>query len=221
MLKLLIFDFDGTLVDSITDVALTFNGVLADCGYPVHAIGDYERFVGGNLEQVVHRMLPKDRRLPEDIHRVQTLYRQRYAASPKPNTLPYPGIPELLSDLHTLNIQLSVNTNKAQELIVPLARELFPTIPFVDVLGYRPGIPPKPSPAAAFELMEKAGVAPAETAYVGDGESDILTAQAAGIPALFVTWGQSSAIQPDDPRIAYTARHPEDLYAYAAERARA
>lgn len=221
MLKLLIFDFDGTLVDSITDVALTFNGILEDCGYPVHAIGAYERFVGGNLEQVVSRLLPKDRRLPEEIDRVQALYRQRYAASEKPNTLPYPGIPELLSSLQALNIKVSVNTNKAQELIVPLVRKLFPTIPFVDVLGYRSGIPPKPSPAAVFELMEKAGVMPRETAYVGDGESDILTAQAAGIPALFVTWGQGGAIRPDDPRIAYAARYPEDLYAYAAERARA
>lgn len=218
MLKLMIFDFDGTLVDTMTDVALTFNQILLDCGYPTHQVVEYERFVGGNLEQVISRLLPETRRGAEDIDRVKALYRERYAASPKPNTRPYPGIPELLRDLLSLGVQLAINTNKAQELIDPMAGQHFPGLPFVGVLGYREGFPPKPSPAATQELMERTGAAPWETAYVGDGESDILTAQAAGIPLLFVPWGQGSGISRNDPRLSLVAHTAQDLYAYAAER---
>lgn len=216
-MKLAIFDFDGTLVDTLTDVALTFNAVLEGFGYPTHPVEDYERFVGGNLEQVIGRMLPKDRCGEADITRVKEAYRLAYATAKKPNTRPYPGIRAHLEALKNMEVRLAINTNKAQALIEPMAAQHFGDIPFVGICGYREDFPPKPAPDGVFELMGLAGANAEETVYIGDGESDILTAQNADIPLWFVTWGQGSAVDLADKRIAFVAKKAEDLTACAKE----
>lgn len=221
MLKLMIFDFDGTLVDTLTDVGLTFNQALMQCGYPAHPIQDYERFVGGDLEQVVKRLLPENTRTQPEIDRVKTLYRELYSRSDRPNTQPYPGIPSLLRVLSQMGVGLAINTNKAQGLIQPMAKEHFAEIPFLAVIGSGADFPSKPAPDAAFALMRQANATSAETVYIGDGESDIQTAVAAGIPLLFVTWGQGSVIDLQDPRLALVAHSAEDLLVYAQERMKA
>lgn len=218
MLKLMVFDFDGTLVDTMTDVALAFNQALARLGHPTHPVAAYERFVGGNLEQVISRLLPEDQREEQTVNQVKELYRPMYAESAKVNTKPYPGIPALLEALAAMGIALTVHTNKAQGLVNPMIAQHFPNIPFAAVVGYREDRPAKPCPDAVLHMMEAAGATARETAYVGDGESDILTAEAAGVPLLFVCWGQGNAISRQDPRIAMVAESPGELLAYARER---
>lgn len=204
MRKLVIFDFDGTLVDTVTDVALCFNTALAQCGYPQHPLAAFDRFVGGNLETVVSRMLPPQRCTQADIDAVKTVYRTRYLQSEKPNTRPYPGILELLTALKAEGFWLAVNSNKGQQLLDDMVDKLFPPAFFDAVVGYQEDRPSKPDPWGVDEICRRCGCSRFDAVYVGDGGSDIATAAAAGVPCVYVTWGQGSEETRRDPRIART-----------------
>jgi phosphoglycolate phosphatase len=210
MIRLAVFDLDGTLIDSITDVALCFNAALRACGFPEHPVPRYNRMVGGNLEQVVERTLPQDARTEENITRVKTLYRELYQSSPKANTGLYPGVAELLDALVARGVLLAVNTNKAQALTDGIMAGLFARWPFCAVVGYRDDLPSKPDPAGVYSILTAHGIEPEEAVYIGDGETDIATAHAAGIPMVFVTWGQGEA-QPCDERVLFFADNSEQI----------
>lgn len=216
MIRLAVFDLDGTLVDSITDVGLCYNEALCACGFPEHPLPDYARFVGGNLEQVVARTLPPDQCTEESITRVKTLYRELYQNSPKTNTKPYPGILELLQQLTRRGVLLTINTNKAQALTDKLMGELFGGFDFCAVVGYREEMPSKPDPVGVNGILAAQGISPSEAVYIGDGETDIATAHAAGVPMVFVTWGQGKACR-EDARIAARAQAPWQILDYIVE----
>ena len=211
MRKLIIFDFDGTLVNTVTDVAICFNKALEACGFPTHPIAAYDRFVGGNLETVVSRMLPADARASENIDRVKTLYRQLYLQSEKPNTKPYPGMTELLAELKTMGYRIAVNSNKGQLLLEDTVGKMFPPSYFDTVVGYVEDKPSKPNPYGVDEICRLCGCLREEAIYVGDGESDLATAANAGIPCVFVTWGQGDQLLAHDPRVYKTASSMEEL----------
>jgi phosphoglycolate phosphatase len=211
MRTLAIFDFDGTLVDTITDVALCFNRALAQNGYPQHPLKAFDNFVGGNLETVVSRMLPPNRNTQADINIVKTTYRTLYQADSKPNTKPYPGVMELLDVLHTQGVTLTVNTNKGQDLTDTLIRRLFPEGQFRAVVGYREEYPSKPDPYGINNICNLCGKKVADAIYIGDGRSDIETARNAGIPCVLVGWGQAKPADLADPYISGPVSSPEDL----------
>lgn len=188
--ELVIFDFDGTLVDTITDVALCFNAALARCGLPQHPPERFGAFVGGDLETVVSRMLPPDAVTEENITRVKTEYRALYAAGEKPNTKLYDGMWELLLALKACGCALAVNSNKGQALLEGLIGQMFPTGFFDAVVGYCEACPSKPDPTGVRSILHECGVLPEKAVYVGDGMSDVRTAYNAGIDGIFVTWGQ-------------------------------
>ncbi len=214
MIRLAIFDFDGTLVDTITDVALCFNRALTACGFPTHPPSGYPRFVGGNLETVISRLLPPDYCTAADIDRVKQVYRPLYLEDAKPNTRPYPGILPLLAGMAAQGIRLGVSTNKAQPLTEALCDSLFLPDTFAGIIGYDDAHPSKPDPYSVDALMAQCGVTAAETVYIGDGRTDLETAANAGVPCIFVTWGQGYDVDPQEAGIALAVNAPEDILAW-------
>lgn len=192
MKKLVIFDFDGTLVDTITDVGICFNEALRECNFPQHSLDRFGSFVGGNLETIVSKMLPSDQITEENITQVKTLYRKLYLNSSKPNTKPYPGMMELLYELKQKGVTLAVNSNKGQDLLDDMVEKMFPPDFFSAVVGYHESRPSKPDPYGVDMICMQAGYTREDAIYVGDGKSDLDTAENAGIPCLFVMWGQST-----------------------------
>ncbi len=192
MNKVAIFDFDGTIVDTITDVALSFNEALRDNGFPEHSIEAYDGFVGGNLETVVSRMLPQTCVTEENIDKVKTRYRYIYSTSEKENTKPYPGIMDMLYKLKAEGWKLAINTNKGQMLVNQLDKKLFPKDMFDSVVGYLETRPSKPDAFGVNMICEECRVDATQAIYIGDGMSDVYTAKNANIPCLFVTWGQGA-----------------------------
>ena len=213
MKKLLIFDCDGTLVDTIQDVAICFNGALEHFGFPTYPIQDYGRIVGGNLETIVSRLLPEDARTVENIDNVKTKYRALYSASDKPNTKPFAGIVEALDILKAEGFVLSINTNKGQALTDVLIEKVFKKDLFTSVVGYEESRPSKPDPYGVDMICRECGLSRSDAVYIGDGRSDVNTAHNAQIPCVFVTWGQGTEEDSRDPRIAAIANTVPELTA--------
>lgn len=189
---LIIFDFDGTIVDTITDVGICFNEALSSCGFPKHKLENFGRFAGGNLETIVSRLLPPEDITEGNITRVKTKYRELYLHSSKPNTKPYPGIWDMLQCLKKEGYTLAVNSNKGQMLLDDMIDKMFPPHFFSSVVGYLEDRPSKPDPTGVKMIVEQCGCRMEQAVYIGDGISDVLTAENAGIPCVFVTWGQGN-----------------------------
>lgn len=211
MVKVIIFDFDGTLVDTVIDVAICFNKALELCGFPTHPVAAFDRFVGGNLETVVSKMLPDSARSMDNIDTVKNVYRQLYIQSDKPNTKPYPEMAELLMELKGLGFRIAVNSNKGQQLLEDIVVQLFPPSFFDSVVGYIEDKPPKPDPYGVDEICRQCGCTRMEAVYVGDGETDLATATNAEIPCIFVTWGQGDPMLTQDSRVYGTASNMREL----------
>lgn len=189
MTKLIIFDLDGTLLDTIGDLSVACNAVLALRGLPQHSLEEYRHFVGNGIMRLVERALPEPLRTPFTVDAARRDFVEYYTAHIDAFTTPYAGIPELLAELRSRGLQLAVASNKFQAGTEKLVRRFFPDIPFSVVLGQRPDVPLKPDPAVDREILRRTGVAAAEALHVGDSAIDIRAAQAAGIRSAGVTWG--------------------------------
>lgn len=188
--KLVIFDLDGTLLDTVEDVADCFNMALREHRFPERSLDEIASLVGGDLETIVSRLLPSDAS-QNDVSEVKASYRRLYAASEKPKTHPYAGVQELLDALYDQGVSLAVNTNKGQDLAESCLRKYFPSVD-LRVVGLVDGIPAKPNPCGANRLINEFSCAPDEAVYVGDGLSDALTARNARTHFVFCSWGQGS-----------------------------
>lgn len=187
--RLIIFDLDGTLLDTIGDLAVACNAVLAARGLPQHTYEQYRRFVGNGIMRLVERVLPEALRTPDTVAAVRADFVKYYTEHIDIHTVPYRGIPELLAQLVRRDVRLAVASNKFQAGTEKLIRRFFPDIYFAAVLGQREGVPLKPDPTVAEEILAATGVARARTLFVGDSGVDMLTAAAAGIRSAGVTWG--------------------------------
>ncbi|WP_296005181.1 HAD family hydrolase [uncultured Alistipes sp.] len=187
--RLAIFDLDGTLVDSIGDLAVACNTALALRGLPQHSYEAYCGFVGNGIMRLVERALPEPLRSPENVALVRADFVAYYTDHLDVRTEPYPGIPELLAELVRRGVKLAVASNKFQAGTEKVIRSFFPDIRFEAVLGQREGVPLKPDPAVAEEILTLTGIPREQALFVGDSAIDILTAQAAGIRSAGVTWG--------------------------------
>ena len=188
--KLVIFDLDGTLLNTIEDLAAGVNHTLAAHGLPQHTIDEYTLMVGNGMRKLVMRALPDD--LSADDVFVDSMlaeFLKYYADHIDVYTKPYPGIPELIKTLSTDGYKLAVASNKIQAGAEKLIEKFFPGIPFVAVMGNSPLYPLKPDAALVEYIMDKAGTDRAHTIMVGDSGTDIQTARNAGIPIIAVSWG--------------------------------
>lgn len=187
--KLVIFDLDGTLLDTIGDLAAASNHMLRLRGLGEHTLEEYRHFVGNGILRLVERALPEELRTAEYVQAARADFLAYYVAHIDLRTVPYAGMPELLSELAHRGVALAVASNKFQEGTEKLVRRFFPAIPFVAVLGQRPGVPLKPDPTVVNEILAASGVRRGEVLYVGDSGVDMQTARAAGLRSVGVTWG--------------------------------
>ena len=189
MKRLVIFDLDGTLLDTIADLATATNHALAQLGYPTHDMETIRTFVGNGVNKLLERALPDEEKTEENVMRMRTHFVPYYDAHNADLSRPYPGIVSLLKELQAKGLMIAVASNKYQEATVKLVKHYFPTIDFVEILGQREGINVKPDPTIVFDILKKANVSPEETLYVGDSGVDMQTAINAGVDAVGVTWG--------------------------------
>lgn len=188
MLKTVIFDLDGTLLDTIGDLAAAGNHVCRERGWPTHTEAEFRRMVGYGIPNLVQKFTPEEFRNEATLAAALDDFQARYGAHQRDRTVPYKGIPEMLSALKGRGLGLAVYSNKADEFSRSLAEHFFPGT-FDAILGKRPGIPGKPDPEGLRLLMRELRTVPEESALVGDGETDLRSARNAGLRSVAVTWG--------------------------------
>ncbi len=188
-IKLVIFDLDGTLLDTIADLACSTNYAFEQLGFPTHPVDAYKFFVGNGINKLIERALPEDARTPENMLRVREVFLSYYDEHNTDYTHPYEGIPELLQAIHSGNIGIAVASNKYQRATEKLIRTFFSDISFAAVFGQREGVPSKPDPAVVYDILNITGATSAEALYIGDSGVDMQTASNSGIVSVGVTWG--------------------------------
>lgn len=214
MKKLAIFDLDGTLLNTIADLAAATNRALAGLGYPTHETSAYRYFVGNGINKLFERALPETERTEENILKIRSSFVPYYDRHNADLSTPYPGIPELLAVLQKRGIVLAVASNKYQAATEKLVKHYFPSIRFAAILGQREGIPAKPDPSIVHEILALSGMKREETLYIGDSNVDMQTAHNAQVEAAGVAWGfrpveELEAFHPD--HIVYQAKEIEAL----------
>lgn len=187
--RAIIFDLDGTLLNTLDDLADSGNAALAALGLPLHPVDDYRYFVGLGVEVLVERMLPAERRDPETRKRAGEIMIGEYKRRWKDKTRPYEGVPGLLAALAERGLPACVLSNKPQAYTDLTVDEFFPARPFKLVRGARPEVPNKPHPAGALALAAELALAPGDIVFVGDSATDMKTARGAGMLPVGVLWG--------------------------------
>lgn len=187
--KAVIFDLDGTLLDTIDDLSDSMNAVLKNNGFPTYGIDKYKYFVGNGMKNLVKRAIPAGNYTDDEIEEYLRQMKEQYALNWAAKTKPYPGIPELLCKLENLHIPKAVLSNKAHEFTVDVIRTLLPHWHFDFVYGEREGITRKPDPSGALEIAKEFGIKPSEIVFIGDTKVDMITAKNAGMYAVGVLWG--------------------------------
>lgn len=188
--KLVIFDLDGTLLNTLDDLSEAVNHAMQLRGFPQHTRDEYMKMVGHGARNLMRQALPSEHKDDEAL--VDTIiadFTNYYYAHINVYTQPYPGIPELITTLHSNGILLAVASNKFQAGTEYLIKEFFPSIPFVAVLGNRPDFPLKPDPKIVAEVLRKSGIKREEAVMVGDSPTDMETAVNGGIEGIAVSWG--------------------------------
>ena len=185
--KIAVFDLDGTLLDTLQDLANSTNFALEKCGYPKRTLEEVRRFVGNGIEKLIERALPAGTSL-EERKRTLDVFKAHYAEHCEDNTAPYEGITELLDRLIERGMPIAVVSNKIDFAVRALCEKYFGDR-ITKAVGEREGIRRKPYPDSVLEVLGKADIAPEDAVYVGDSEVDIRTAENAGTDVICVTWG--------------------------------
>ena len=187
---IVIFDLDGTLLNTIGDLAASVDYVMRSRNLPEHTDAEYRQMVGGGIKRLVERALPEALAANEEyVDECVAQFRRYYVDNIDRHTVPYEGMCELLADLQRSGVKLAVASNKFQHGTDRLVSKFFSDINFVAVEGNREGAPLKPDPQIVTGILSRAGIAPERAVMIGDSGIDIRTAQAAGIDAIGVAWG--------------------------------
>jgi len=185
-----VFDLDGTLLDTLDDIADAANRVLAARGFPTHGKQSYRYFVGDGIEKLIRRALPAGKRDDDScVKACLEAFRDDYGSNWDVSTRPYEGVPEMLNGLASRGIRMAVLSNKPDDFTRMCVSELLPDWEFDIVLGQRDGIPVKPDPAGAHMVAARLGVTPPEIIYLGDTGIDMTTASRAGMVGIGAAWG--------------------------------
>ena len=187
MKKTVIFDLDGTLLDSIEDIASSMNKVLESLQLPTHKIEDYKHFVGGGVDILVENALSNQSKEIKD--EVTKRFKIEYDGKLHSKTLPYDGIYELLDELKKLDINLAVLSNKPHEFTVSYVNHFFKNYNFKEVHGQKKDVPKKPDPKAALDIVKCLDSSCENTYFIGDTKIDMQTAKSANMTAIGVLWG--------------------------------
>jgi phosphoglycolate phosphatase len=212
----IIFDLDGTLLDTIEDLADSMNQVLTDLGFPTHTIGAYKYFVGEGVEPLIRRALPEDQLRPELVDQCLGALREEYSRRWENKTRPYAGIPDLLDRLNGMGLRMAILSNKLDHFTRIMVAKLLPRWKFDPVFGARPAVPKKPDPAGALEIAQALHLAPNHFVYLGDTGIDMKTASAAGMVPVGALWGFRPAEELKDQGAKWLIEKPADLIALIA-----
>lgn len=211
MIKAIIFDLDGTLLDSLQDIANSANTVLVKHKFPLHDINDYRYFVGSGVTALMTHILPKDKRTGYMIKKCKDEFFEAYNENWNIHTKPYEGIPELLNELAARQLKLAVHSNKPDTFTQMCVRELLKGGLFDIILGERSRIPRKPNPAGAKQIAKWMNVSPEHTLYVGDTATDMDTAIAAGMFPVGVLWGFRSQEELKKNGARALVKYPQEI----------
>ena len=212
MYKTVVFDLDGTLLNTIDDLADAGNRVCAARGWPQHTVEEYKYFVGNGIPKLVERFSPPEARTPDQLADTLAAFQADYGAHLRDKTAPYPGIPALLARLKAAGVQLAVFSNKADPLARQVVADYFDAALFDAVRGALPGVPTKPAPQGTLALMQAICADPAATLYVGDSNVDVDTAHNAGLPCCGVLWGFRTRQELTDAGAEHLAADAEELW---------
>lgn len=209
--RALVFDLDGTLVDSLDDIMLHLNSALAEQGIATRSRAEVGEWVGYGAEHLVVRAVPH----PEMVADTLLRFREHYRARPVVHTQLFPQVAEVL-DRISAGRKLAVLSNKPHDLTVAVCDALLRRWPFAVIAGQRAGKPHKPDPAALLDVCAELAIAPSQCVMIGDSEVDIATARAAAVPSIAVSWGLRAldiltAAQPD--HIVHTPAELAALFA--------
>ncbi|MHC4323130.1 MAG: HAD family hydrolase [Planctomycetota bacterium] len=185
----ILFDLDGTLLDTLADIAGAANAGLKALGFPAHPIESYRRFVGDGAGCLARRALPEDHQDDETVERCREIIAAEYAKCWADNTKLYPGVTEMLAELHKRGIPMAVLSNKPHDATRTVVEGYFPGHHFKIVRGAVPSVPRKPDPAGALQIAEELDILPGRFVYLGDTDTDMRTASAAGMFAAGALWG--------------------------------
>ncbi len=210
-MKLIIFDLDGTLLNTIADLGVACNEALAHFGFPTHSLDEYPQLVGNGVNKLIERALPKEERTEDNVLRMRTVFIPFYDEHNCVHTTPYEGIKEMLQTLKLRGIRLAVASNKYQAATTKIVAHYFPNM-FDVVLGERTGVPRKPNPQIVTDILQATNMHDkTEVLYVGDSDVDIHTAQAAGLTNVACSWGFCSPeiLQNEQPN--YLISTPQEI----------
>ncbi len=203
--KLILWDLDGTLIDTLEDLGDAVNHALTLQGLPPHTVAEYRRMVGHGVRNLITQALPQELQADDAyIDAALAEFKEYYSAHIDVHTRPYPGMQDLLADLSAAGVRMAVTSNKFQEGTERLIREFFPSVNFVAILGNRPGYPLKPSPEIVEEVLNAAEVSRSDAILVGDSPTDMRTASNGGIGSIAVSWGYRSVEELAGNRIVHS-----------------
>lgn len=188
MVKLVIFDMDGTLVDTLTDIAHACNHALRVGGFSVHPVEEYREFIGRGPLHLIRSALPEQNRDDDTVKTVRGYFHKYYSAHSKDNTKPYDGMVKTVETLRASGVSVAVCSNKPHKDAVEMGGVYFPGL--IDMtVGFTDGIKPKPDPESALMIIRRFGTSLEETVYIGDSGVDMQTGRNLGVTTVGAGWG--------------------------------
>lgn len=209
--KAILFDLDGTLLDTLADLGNSMNRVLAEQGFPTHPLDAYRYFVGNGARKLVTRTLPEAQLNEATIGRNLRLFLQEYEQHWKDDTRSYAGVPEMLDALQTRDLKRIVFSNKPHDFVLLCVRELLSAWQFDAIIGQSDATPAKPDPTGALRIAKELDLTPADFLYLGDTGTDMQTAVAAGMFPVGALWGFREREELLEHGAQALIEHPQDL----------
>lgn len=215
--KGVVFDLDGTLLDTLEDLAAASNATLDYFGFPAHPVDAYRYFVGDGLKTLMQRIVPAASSTDEELTTYMKRFAEIYSRNWNEHSAPYDGVVEMVSSLSAAGLQLAVLSNKPHDFTRICVESFFPENPFAFVFGQREGVAKKPDPAGALEIADKMGLTPDEILYVGDTATDMQTGNRAGMKTIGVLWGFRDRQELEENKAWKIAATPAEVVSYATE----
>lgn len=217
MKSLIIFDLDGTLLNTIQDLGNAVNYALKEMGYPTHLMSAYPSMVGNGVRKLIERSLPTEAANPQIIDRMLQHFKRYYDEHCCDFTEPYPGIPELLTKLSADGVNLAVTSNKYQEAVTKIILHFFPDDNWQAVLGNTQRMPRKPDPSIVFGALSECPTPKRDCLYVGDSGVDMETARRACIESVGVTWGFRPQLELEATHADHIVHTPDEILTLVLE----
>jgi phosphoglycolate phosphatase len=208
--KASLFDLDGTLLNTLDDLADTANAALASLHHPVHPTDSYRYFVGEGLNILIKRIMPAACS-EQQVAECEDIFKRMYALHWADKSRPYEGVEAMLSSLKKMGRKLAILSNKPDDFTGMCVKRYFPANMFACVYGQREGIPKKPDPAGALFIAERLGIKPADILYVGDTATDMQTGKSAGMMTAGVLWGFREINELQKNGADYIVSHPREI----------